>query len=71
MLDLAGTWNTSGNATLIKANVTDTASGASSNLLDLQEGGTSIFKVTKDCEIKKEVPGNLTDNVLCIRNLKM
>ena len=60
MIDLAGTWNTSGNATLIKANVTNTASGASSNLLDLQVGGTSVFNVTKDGEIKKGVSGNLT-----------
>lgn len=41
MIDLAGTWNTSAQVTLIKANVTNTASGAGSKLLDLQIGGVS------------------------------
>lgn len=48
MLDLSGTWNTSGTPTLILANVTDTASNASSLLMDLQVGGTSKFYVRKD-----------------------
>jgi hypothetical protein len=47
MVDLAGTWNTSGTPTLIKANVTDTASNAASLLMDLQVGGSSRFRVTK------------------------
>ena len=47
MLDLAGTWNTSGTPTGIKINVTDTASNAASLLADLQVGGTSRFNVTK------------------------
>ena len=47
LMDLSGTWNTSGTPTLIKANVTDTASNASSLLMDLQTGGTSRFKVAK------------------------
>jgi hypothetical protein len=46
-MDLAGTWNTTGTPTLIKANVTDTASNAASLLMDLQVGGTSRFEVTK------------------------
>jgi hypothetical protein len=50
-MDLAGTWNTSGTPTLIKANVTDTASNAASLLMDLQTntGGapTSRFSVSK------------------------
>lgn len=41
------TWNTTGTPTAIKLNVTDTASNASSLLMDLQVGGTSKFKVTK------------------------
>jgi hypothetical protein len=45
MLDLAGTWNTSGTPTAIKLNVTNTASNAASLLMDLQVGGTSQFKV--------------------------
>jgi hypothetical protein len=47
LIDLAGTWNTSGTPTAIKHNVTDTASNASSLLMDLQLGGTSLFKVAK------------------------
>lgn len=47
-LSLTQTWNTSGNPTLIFANVTNTASGASANLMDLQTSGTSRFKVAKD-----------------------
>ena len=47
LLDLAGTWNTTGNPTAIKLNITNTASGATSNLMDLQVGGVSKFKVDK------------------------
>ena len=47
MLDLAGTWNTSGTPTGIKINVTDTASNVASLLADLQVSGTSRFYVTK------------------------
>ena len=48
MLDLAGTWNTSGTPTGLKLNVTDTASNAASLLMDLQVGGVSRFRVDKD-----------------------
>lgn len=47
MLDLAGTWNTSGTPTGLKLNITDTASNAASLLMDLQVGGVSQFRVTK------------------------
>lgn len=40
-------WNTSGTPTAIKLNVTDSASNAASLLMDLQVGGTSVFKVGK------------------------
>lgn len=43
--DFTQTWNTTGNPTAIKLNVTNTASGATSKLLDLQVGGVSKFKV--------------------------
>jgi hypothetical protein len=46
-LSIAQTWNTTGAPTAIKLNVTNTASGAASNLLDLQVGGVSKFSVTK------------------------
>lgn len=45
MIDLAGTWNTSGAPSGIKLNITNTASGSASRLLNLQAGGTSVFTV--------------------------
>lgn len=47
LLDLTQTWNTSGSPTAIKLNVTDTASNASSLLMDLQIGGTTKLNVSK------------------------
>ncbi|NDF16248.1 tail fiber domain-containing protein, partial [bacterium] len=44
---LSPTWNTSGTPTAFRVNVTDTASNASSLLVDLQVGGASRFNVTK------------------------
>ena len=46
-LNITQTWNTTGNPSLIFANVTNTASGASANLMDLQVGGVSAFKISK------------------------
>lgn len=46
-LEIAPTWNTSGTPTAIVLNVTDTASNASSLLMDLKIGGVSYFKVAK------------------------
>lgn len=48
MIDLAGIWNTTGVPTAIKLNITNTASGADSLLMDLQVGGASKFKVDED-----------------------
>lgn len=45
MIDLAGTWNTTGAPTAIKLNITNTASDGASLLMDLRVGGTSQFKV--------------------------
>lgn len=47
VLNLAQTWNTTGAPTALKLNVTNTASGASALLMDLQVGGVSQFKVDK------------------------
>lgn len=47
MVNLAGTWNTSGTPTAFKINITDTASAAASLLMDLQVGSASQWKVTK------------------------
>src|SRR5262245_45937515 len=43
LLDLSGTWNTAGNPNGIQLNLTDTASGATGKLMDLQVGGVSKF----------------------------
>jgi hypothetical protein len=48
LLDLSGTWNTTGVARGILLNVTDTASAAASQLLNLQTGSTTRFQVRKD-----------------------
>lgn len=45
MVDLSGTWNTSGSPTGIKLNLTNTASGAGSLLMSLQNGGSTRFSV--------------------------
>jgi hypothetical protein len=47
LLDLAGTWNTTGTPTGIKLNITDTASNANSLLLALQLAGVNKFSVSK------------------------
>jgi hypothetical protein len=54
LLNLSGTWNTTGAATLLKANVVDTASSGSSNLLDLQINGNSQFVVDKWGSMRNE-----------------
>jgi hypothetical protein len=47
VIDLAGTWNTTGTPSAFKLNITDTASNASSLLMQLQTGGTNRFTVAK------------------------
>ena len=56
LIDLAGTWNTTGNPTAIKLNITNTTSGANAYLLDLQVGGIPQFTVFKGGEIKTSSP---------------
>jgi len=46
-LNITQTWNTTGNPKAILLNVTNTASGATSLLMDLQVGGTTQFNVSK------------------------
>lgn len=46
-VDIAATWNTTGTPTAFKINVTDTASNASSLLMDLQVGGNPIVQFVK------------------------
>lgn len=52
-LDISQTWNTSGAATGLKLNVTDTASSAQSVLVDFELNGTSKFAVTKSGTVVK------------------
>ena len=47
-LSIAQTWNTTGTPTALDVNVTDTASNASSLLMNLRVGGTSRFYFGKD-----------------------
>lgn len=59
MIDLARTWNTTGAPTAIKLAITDTASNASSNLMELLAGAggaTSMFKVRKDGQVTTAGP---------------
>jgi len=63
VLDLSATWNASGvTFTGLKFNVTDTASAATSLLLDLQVGGTGKVQVTKT-NSKTSSPGLLFGNL--------
>jgi hypothetical protein len=51
LIQLTTSWNTTGNADAIVLDVTNTASGASSRLLDLKVNGSSIFKVQRNGRI--------------------
>lgn len=46
--NLAGTWNTSGAPTAFLMNITNTASGAASLLMDVQASAVSQFSIAKD-----------------------
>jgi hypothetical protein len=54
LVNLSGTWNTTGSARGFRLNITDTASAASSKLLELLNGGSPVFSVEKN--------GNVTFN---------
>jgi hypothetical protein len=57
--DMSDTWNDGATTfTSIKMNVTDTASSASSLLMDLQVGGSSKFKVEKDGDVTLGAPAS-------------
>ena len=56
LIQLATTWNTTGNANAIDLNVTNTASGASSNLMNLRVDLTSMFRVSKGGAITTAAP---------------
>jgi hypothetical protein len=48
VLNLSQTWNTTGSPTAIRLNVTNTTSGVSANLMDLQVGGTTQFRIARN-----------------------
>lgn len=48
MVDLAGTWNTTGTPSAFKMNITDTASNSGSLLMDIQVGGSPVFRMAKN-----------------------
>ena len=51
--NMVATWNNAATTfTFLKANITDTASSASSLLMDLQVGGVSQFKVSKTGQVQ-------------------
>ncbi len=55
MIDLSGTWNTSGNVTAINLDITNTASGANSNLINCTiNGTTTIFSVRRSGEVSAQ-----------------
>lgn len=56
-LDISQTWNTTGNPAAIKVNITNTASGANSLLLDLGFAGGNRFKVGLDVGIVANAGG--------------
>ena len=59
-LYLDTTWNTTGNARGIEFNVNNTASGASSNLMNLKVDFASMFKVSKSGAITTAAPTGYT-----------
>jgi hypothetical protein len=56
LLDLSGTWNTTGVATGIKLNITDTASNGGSLLADFRVGGVTQFSVSKNLSASATSP---------------
>lgn len=59
-LYLDSTWNTTGNPSAIEVNVNNTASGVSSNLMNLKVDLTSMFKVSKGGAITTAPPTGYT-----------
>jgi hypothetical protein len=57
-LSILQSWNTAGNPTAIKLNVTNVDSGVNSNLIDLQIGTVSKFKIDKSGIVT--IPGSMT-----------
>jgi hypothetical protein len=67
-LNITGTWNTTGDANAIFANITNTASGANSNAIQIQVNGTPIFTIGKDGNFRNGVTA--TGNIFASNNLQ-
>jgi len=68
LLNLTGTWNTSGIARGILLNITDTASNASSLLMDFQVGGVSKFNISKGGIINLGTSATYKANLVAFSN---
>ena len=60
LVQLAATWNTTGNPNAIELNVTNTASGSSAKLMNLQVGSVTKFNVSKGGAIQTAEPTGYT-----------
>lgn len=60
LVDIAGTWNTSGDVTAWKMNITDTARGANSLLMDIQRDGSTRFNVNRSGTVS--ITGDIVTN---------
>lgn len=59
LFSIKQTWNTTGNPTAIKCDITNTASGASALLMDLRVSGVSILQLGKSNTSTHIMNGNL------------
>ena len=69
LLDLAQTWNTTGVPTAIKLNVTSTASGANSLLMDLQVSTASKFNIDNTGIVRVQGTGDAAAYVMQLRDV--
>lgn len=67
MIDLAGTWNTSGNPTSLKIAMTNTASGSTTKFASFLAGAggaTEVFNVDKDGKVQSAKNGPVNFSIL-------
>lgn len=63
-LDISQTWNTTGAPIALKVNITDTASAALSDLMQLQVGGSTRFRVLKSGFFTFNTGGEIAGNLV-------
>ena len=63
-LDISQTWNTTGTPIALKVNITDTASAALSDLMQLQVGGSTRFRVLKSGFFTFNTGGEIAGNLV-------